>query len=507
MPVLLPFSAYAEVLRSLAVSVSGDLTVPVAGIANDSRKVKPGTLFCAIRGARSDGHDFLESALNSGACAFVTGADCGWRPPDNRPVLAVRDSYRAWAMICETFYDRPGCGMDVFAVTGTNGKTTSAYLLRRFFRAAYPDMPCGLLSTVEYDTGTGSLEEASRTTPDAEKIQQLFTQMKLHRCRRAVMELSSHGLHQHRTGSLSFAGAAFTNLTGDHLDYHKTMENYYLAKRILFAELLRPDAPAVLNADDEYCRRLRRELRENGREVHSVTLLGEPDADIFVKDLLLTASGADFRLCTPWGEHRMKSTLTGEYNVCNLALASTLALSLGVPWKVVQSAAAEPGIAPPGRLEMLEIADGVRAFVDYAHTDDALFRVLSALRSVAEKRIITVFGCGGDRDRSKRPRMAAAAAELSDLVIITSDNPRGEDPLAIIEDIRKGIPEGTVCLIEPDRAAALKLAASMAETGDIVLAAGKGHENYQEIDGVKHPFDDRQVIREIRERSREQNVK
>ena len=492
---------YASALKPLTVSAAGDFSAEVKAVGNDSRRIVPGMLFCAIRGAKSDGHDFLDDAVKQGACAFVTAADSNWIPPHNLPVIRVRDSYLAWSLICETFYGKPADGMDVFAVTGTNGKTTIAYLLRRFFRATFPDQPCGLLSTVEYDTGDGSCAEAARTTPDAESFQKLFAQMKRNHCRRAAMELSSHGLHQHRTGSLRFAGAAFTNLTGDHLDYHLTMENYFLAKRILFTELLRENAPSVLNADDEYCRRLRTELSETGKNVHSVTLHGEPGADIVIRDLKLESDGAEFTMESPWGKLHIKSSLTGEFNVCNLAMAASLALASGVTAETVVRVAAEPGIAPPGRLEAQEIAPGVRAFVDYAHTDDALFRVLSALRPGAKRRLITVFGCGGDRDKTKRPRMAAAAAKLSDLVIITSDNPRTEDPLAIIEDIRKGLPSGCDCRIEPDRAAALELAARLAEPGDIVLAAGKGHENYQEINGVRHPFDDRQIIREIRERS------
>ncbi|MBO4647787.1 MAG: UDP-N-acetylmuramoyl-L-alanyl-D-glutamate--2,6-diaminopimelate ligase [Lentisphaeria bacterium] len=499
----LPLSAYADALKPLTVSCSGDFFVPVRGITNDSRRAAPGVLFCAIRGAKADGHRFLPDAVRAGICGAVIAADSDWAAPDPAfPVLRVRDPYYAWALLCETFYGRPGAGMDVFAVTGTNGKTTIAFLLRRLLRAAFPGENCGLLSTVEYDTGSGSAaEEASRTTPDAETFQRLFVQMKANGCRRAAMELSSHGLHQHRTGSLAFAGAVFTNLTGDHLDYHGTMENYYQAKRILFTELLRPDAPAVVNADDEYGRRLRAELAGAGRKVYAVSLHGEPGAEIAVSDLKLSSSGADFQLRTPWWSGRVRSTLTGEYNVCNLVSAGALAMACGVKPEIFVQIAAQTQIAPPGRLEALEIAPGVRAFVDYAHTDDALFRVLTALRQVAERRIITVFGCGGDRDRTKRPRMAAVAAKLSDLVIITSDNPRTEDPLAIIEDIRKGLPPDRVCRIEPDRAKALELAAELAQKGDLVLAAGKGHENYQEINGVKHPFDDREIIRSIRERS------
>ena len=216
----------------------------------------------------------------------------------------------------------------------------------------------------------------------------------------------------------------------------------------------------------------------------------------------MSVDGAEFELDTPWGCRLIRSTLTGEYNVCNLALAAGLALSLGIPGELLQQVFAEPELAPPGRLEAISLPDGIRVFVDYAHTDDALFRVLSALRAVKPERLVTVFGCGGDRDKTKRPRMGEVAAKLSDEIVVTSDNPRTEDPLAIIEDIRRGIPAGCRCHIEPDRRAALELAVRLAGPGGFVLAAGKGHENYQEINGVKHPFDDREIIREIRDRSR-----
>ena len=232
----LPCSVYAEALKKWITGISGDLSIPVSDVANNSAEVAEGSLFCAIRGAKTDGHRFLADALAKGARAFVVAADSTWQAPDNLPVLRVNDSYRCWALCCETFYGKSADSMDVFAVTGTNGKTTIAYLIRKIFHAAFPEEPCGLLSTVEYDTGAGKTEEAARTTPDALTIQRLFARMKEHHCPRAVMEQSSHGLHQHRTGSLLFAGAVFTNLTGDHLDYHGTMENYFQAKRLLFME-------------------------------------------------------------------------------------------------------------------------------------------------------------------------------------------------------------------------------------------------------------------------------
>ena len=323
-----PFSVFCESLKPVAVSASGDFSVPVTGITCDSRRIEPGMLFCAIRGAKADGHLFLDEAVKKGIAAAVISAGSGWTPPASLPVVRVNDSYYAWSLICETFYGLPAHGIDVYAVTGTNGKTTIAYLLRRIFRAAYPGEACGLLSTVEYDTGAGDCAESARTTPAAETFQQLFAQMKRNGCRRAVMELSSHGLHQHRTGSLRFAGAAFTNLTGDHLDYHGTMENYYQAKRILFTELLRPGAPAVLNADDGYCRRLRGELAGSGTDVHSVTLHGEPGADLAAV-LALASCYFDFPIANDFaaiGEVGLAGELRG---VSNLSLRLSEVRRLG----------------------------------------------------------------------------------------------------------------------------------------------------------------------------------
>ena len=489
----LPLSVYATELGELVSSRDGDFCVLIRKVTNNSAEVESGSLFCAIRGAVADGHDFLPQAIASGASAVVVADDKEYVLPDGIAVLRVKDSYYAWGILCQTFAGFPARDIQVYGVTGTNGKTSIAFMLRRIFRAASGEEKCGLLSTVEYDTGSGEPEESARTTPDSKSFQTLFGKMRAHGCRRAVMELSSHGLHQHRTGSLCFAGAVFTNLTGDHLDYHKTMEAYFQAKRQLFTEMLQPSASAVINVDDPYGKRLFQEL--TGREaVYGVTLKEDPAANVFVRNLSLTSGGTVFTLFFGGMEIEIRTVLIGEHNVCNLALAGVLALSCGVQPDVLRAVLSDPEIAPPGRLEPFDFPSGVRAFVDYAHTDDALLRVLTALRATASGRVITVFGCGGDRDRSKRPRMGAAAASLSDLVIVTSDNPRTEDPLAIIREIENGM-QGKEYLVEPDRAAAIALAVKSARKNDLILIAGKGHENYQEINGVRYPLDDREILR------------
>ncbi|OQA84100.1 MAG: UDP-N-acetylmuramoyl-L-alanyl-D-glutamate--2,6-diaminopimelate ligase [Lentisphaerae bacterium ADurb.Bin242] len=492
---VLPLAAYLLPLRELILSFQGDETLPVSAVTNNSAEVVPGSIFCAIRGAKTDGHRFLPDACRKGACAVVV-SEKDAEIPEGVAVIRVSDSYRAWGLLCETFFMEPAKNMDVFAVTGTNGKTSIAFMLRRIFREAFPGH-CGLLSTVEYDTGA-DCEEAARTTPDAFAFQRLFAEMRQNRCRRAVIEASSHGLHQRRTGSLKFAGAVFTNLTGDHLDYHETMEAYFQAKKSLFSEMLRPVAPAVVNADDPWGKRLLSEL--DGDRLYGVSLRNDPQARIPVSEIELSSGGVRFTLGTGRTSLHLKSVLIGEHNVCNLALAASLALASGVDGALLEKVLASPDIAPPGRLEPFDFPDGIRAFVDYAHTDDALFRVLSAVRAFAPARVITVFGCGGDRDRTKRPRMAAVVSKLSDFSVITSDNPRTENPLAILREIEAGILPPARYEVEPDRREAIRKAVSAARPGDLVLIAGKGHENYQEINGVKHPFDDREVLRSLQQK-------
>ncbi len=494
---------YLAALGPLALDAgAADPGQLIRGVANNSRKVRDGFLFCAIRGVNADGHVFIPDAVRNGA-VVILAAERAAVPP-GVSFIRVSDSYHAWGVVCAAFFGNPTEHLDVFAVTGTNGKTSIAFMLKRILAAH--GHRCGLISTVEYDDGSGIAEEAARTTPEAFTIQEYFARMVRSGCDCAVIEASSHGLHQHRLGNARFAGALFTNLTGDHLDYHHTMEAYYQAKKLLFAEMLRPGAPAVINIDDEWGARLATECR--GRRVLTLSK-NNSAASGYLDSIQLHASGSEFTLhmnhavfknpmpSADGVSIRIRSVLIGEHNVFNMGLAALAACASGVPPALVAETLSAPDIAPPGRLEPFDLPNGARAFVDYAHTDDALFRVLGAIRTFCRGRIITVFGCGGDRDRTKRPRMAKVVSELSDIAVVTSDNPRTEDPLAIIAEILKGIRPGTECLTVPDRAEAIRKAVALSRAGDVILIAGKGHENYQEINGVRHPFDDREILRNL----------
>jgi len=314
----------------------------------------------------------------------------------------------------------------------------------------------------------------------------------------AVMESSSHGLHQHRSGTLQFASAAFTNLTGDHLDYHLTMENYYQAKKILFRELLADGAPAVVNIDDPAGERLMSELEQDrpGLRILPVSFSGRSGVFCSLRALRLAPAHSELEFTIDGHDVSLNLPLPGAFNAANCLTALSMAYGTGLPLdRLLEASASMPHV--PGRLQAVPLANGATGFVDYAHTDDALKRVLSSLREVltAGGRLIAVFGCGGDRDRSKRPRMGAAAAGLADLCILTSDNPRSEEPAAIIREIESGIPAGTHYLVEPDREKAIELAVRESKAGDILLVAGKGHETTQEINGVKYPFSDVRILR------------
>ena len=496
-----PLSTYAEALKMLLAAPFDPASDPcVLHIANNSSRVKPGTLFVAIKGARADGHRFLDDAARNGAAALVIAADYGGPLPPGQPVLRVTDSYYAWAIVCETFVQRPADALRVHTVTGTNGKTSTAYFMRHFLDAAKTGAKTALISTVCCDLGAGP-EPSEHTTPDAFTLQEMFSVMKHNGVTDAVMESSSHGLHQHRSGTLKFASAAFTNLTGDHLDYHGTMENYYQAKKILFRELLADGAPAVINIDDPAGERLVSELKRERPSVRSlpISFAGRQDAFCSLHSLRLSPAYSELEFTIDGQAASLRLPLPGAFNAANFLTALSMAYGTGLPLDVLLEASTSmPHV--PGRLQAVPLANGAAGFVDYAHTDDALERVLGSLREVlpAGGRLIAVFGCGGDRDRSKRPRMGAAAARLSDLAILTSDNPRSEDPLSIIREIESGIPSGTHYLVEPDRAKAIELGIRETRSGDILLVAGKGHETYQEINGVRHPFSDLDILDHFR---------
>jgi UDP-N-acetylmuramoyl-L-alanyl-D-glutamate--2,6-diaminopimelate ligase len=486
------FAEAIDALRALAVEVPPAAPVsdrPISAIAYDSRRVVPGALFVALKGLKADGVAFASQALERGAGVIVAESA---RPPGvDVPWIAVRDARLALALLSDRFFDHPSGRMPVIGVTGTNGKTTSAYLLAAMLDAG--GRRAGMLGTVAYRIG-GEDREASRTTPEAPDVQQLLSAMLRAGDRSAIMEVSSHALSLKRVDGMQFAAAIFSNLTRDHLDFHEDMEAYFAAKRRLF-EMLPRDAPAVINLDDPRGASL---VAISGRPV---TYAINAAADVTPGPVQMTLGGLHFAIRTPKGELDIRSKLVGRPNVYNLLAATATAVALDVPLDAIERGVADlAGV--PGRFELVSSpGDAVTVVVDYAHTDDALRNLLETARPLSERRLITVFGCGGDRDRSKRPLMGMVAARLSDVVIITSDNPRTEDPKRIIEEIERGIPAGSQTSRTPvvesvlDRAAAIERAVTMAGAGDVVLIAGKGHEKYQQIGDRVLPFDDGEVAR------------
>ncbi|MDD5697932.1 MAG: UDP-N-acetylmuramoyl-L-alanyl-D-glutamate--2,6-diaminopimelate ligase [Victivallaceae bacterium] len=479
---------YALRLTALLEAQVIPKNIPVTRVTCDSRQVKPGTLFCAIAGRVSDGHDYIKAAIVNGAAGIIHGQDLAEYIP-GIAYLKVKQPYLAYSMACELWFGRPGEKLRLHGITGTNGKTTTAFLLEHIF--AENGRKTGLITTVECRDGK-SIVPSRHTTPDAWELQDLFRRIAANGARDAVMEVSSHGLDQYRPGSAKFRTVVFTNLTGDHLDYHRDMENYFTAKRRLFLDYLAADGTAVINIDDDYGSRLAAALQPG----KVVTYGRAKSAACRIVRLLPRPAGSAFDLEFGGKTFRIDSPLIGEYNAANAAAAFSAAAAAGID-REAAAAALSGKIRIPGRLEGFGDARGVSYFVDYAHTDDALRNVLRTLRSIAPARIITVFGCGGNRDRSKRPRMGQAAAEYSDFVVITSDNPRKEDPLGIIAEIKTGLPDNCGFIIEPDREKAIKKASGLARAGDIILVAGKGHETYQDIGGQLFDFDDREIIAAI----------
>jgi len=467
-----------------------DKSLPVAftGVQCDSRRVRPGDVFVAISGSRDDGGKYASAALAKGAVAIVAEAplrDCA------KSLVLVKDARHALAVLASALNGWPSRTLDVFGITGTNGKTTTAWLLRELLRAGGRNP--GLLTTVQVEYRDRSIP-ATRTTPDACELQSLLAAMQGAGCDSAVMEVSSHALDQQRVSCIRFAAAAFTNLSQDHLDYHGTMERYFETKQKLFAQLAqeKPGTAAVCFRDAGYGERMAAYLET--LPLKRVTCGFGAASDVRAEEIALTPDGSCFVLATPDGQRTpLRVHLAGRYNIANMLCASALALEAGVPLTAIAVALQE---AKPrwGRLERVPVALKATVFVDYAHTDDALTNVLGTLREMTQGRLIVVFGCGGDRDRTKRPLMGRACGALADQLVITSDNPRSEDPMAIIGEILVGVPAGSAAVVEPDRRAAIRCALSMAREGDVVLVAGKGHEPFQELAGRTVPFDDRQVV-------------
>jgi UDP-N-acetylmuramoyl-L-alanyl-D-glutamate--2,6-diaminopimelate ligase len=472
-----------------ALPVDPRLDVPCTGVTHDSRRAAPGSLFVALRGLKADGAAFAPQAIAAGAAAVVAEQ----APPAGSevPWIVVKDARLALALLAAEFFAHPSRQMQVVGITGTNGKTTTSYLINAIFEAA--GIRCGLMGTVTYRIGTRAFD-ATRTTPEAPELQDLMRQMVSAGCGACVMEVSSHALALRRADGIQFAGGVFTNLTRDHLDFHADMEDYFAAKRRLFA-MLPATAPAAINVDDPRGAGLADSV------ARPVTYAIGRTADVSPGPLSFTLDGLQFDARTPQGIVPVKSRLVGKPNVYNILAAVAATSALGVPLeKIARGIAALPGV--PGRFELASTAaDDITVIVDYAHTDDALRNLLETARAMAARRLITVFGAGGDRDRTKRPLMGMVAARLSDIVIVTSDNPRSEDPLRIIEEVKRGAESETrqsnarlVTVV--DRREAILEAVRLAAPHDVVLIAGKGHEKYQEIGGRTFPFDDVAVARE-----------
>ncbi len=461
----------------------GDLDVELADLAYDSRKVGPGALFFCVPGEKVDGHEFAAQAVEAGASALVVGQQL------DLPVVQVlvEDVRAAMAPLAARFWGDPTAGLKVVGITGTNGKTTTAFLVQEILETA--GTPTGLLGTVKQVVG-GAEEEVERTTPEAIDLQATFRRMLDGGDRACAMEVSSHALALHRCDAVHFALALFTNLTQDHLDFHGSMEDYFRSKRMLFE--MAPGS-SVVNVDDPYGQRI-------AREFECLTFSADgAEADYVACNVSFDAEGAEFTILGPSGETPVSTALPGHFNVANALGAFAAATALGVESKTAAAGLARAGRVP-GRFEPIEQGQGFGVLVDYAHTPDSLENVLRAARRLTAGRVIAVLGAGGDRDRDKRPKMGRVGAELSDLAIVTSDNPRSEDPDAILAEVLAGVEEGATVEVEVDRRAAIALALGRARAGDMVVIAGKGHEQGQEFKGGrKVPFDDRQVaVEELR---------
>lgn len=489
-------------------AAEGGAQIPVAAVHHRSDRVTPGTLFVAIRGARADGHAFVADAVSRGAVAVVVEQDV-W-VPEKAVRIRVTDSRKALALASACFFGRPSRHLVMTGITGTNGKTTIAYLMEQILASG--QIKAGVIGTINYRYA-GEVFDNPLTTPEAPELQQILADMRSAGVSHAVMEVSSHGLELERVGGCEFDVAVFSNLSQDHLDFHKDMRAYGNAKKRLFTEYLRPAGGegragvAVIHTGDTAGRGLAEEL--SGCRV--IRVGADPENHIYAKDVIFDQSGIRAQIKTPEGEIPIRSRLVGRFNLENILCAVGAALALDVPAAAIK-AGIESFANVPGRLEKIDDEAGRHIFVDYAHTPKALANVLETLREINAGRLICVFGCGGDRDADKRAKMGEIAAHLSDVVIITSDNPRTEHPMDIIAAIRTGVHrilprqvtgaqlaegdgEQACFVVEPDREQAIFLGIRAARAGDTVLVAGKGHESYQIVGEAVLAFDDRKTAR------------
>jgi UDP-N-acetylmuramoyl-L-alanyl-D-glutamate--2,6-diaminopimelate ligase len=496
----------AALIEGLEVhEVRGDLQLPVSGIAYDSRKIEAGDIFVALRGAHVNGSAFIEEAIRRGARAVITESPLN----GSLPVSGVRvpDSRRALAKLALNFYENPSRDFKLIGVTGTNGKTTTTLLLESILKKTGGSV--GIIGTLGYRWAQTQIA-APMTTPESSDLQRLFRAMKDDRMTHVVMEVSSHALALGRVEGCHFGAGVFTNLSQDHLDFHATMPEYFAAKRLLFLDDVSSRADgfvSVINADDSYGKLLSREIKEN-LWTYS---MNDREAGIWVKQAAFEPTGIEARLATPCGDLRLSSPLMGSLNLYNLLAATATALAMGISKEAVREGVNAVS-SVDGRLERVPVppAWGFEVVVDFAHTPDAMEKALSCLKEMTKGRLLVVFGCGGDRDRAKRPLMGKVGARFGDIVILTSDNPRSEEPAAIVREIEPGVqslgfryhashtvaPGEKTYSIEVDRRRAIGLALSWAAPGDLVFIGGKGHETYQLIGNQVFPFDDRVVVQE-----------
>lgn len=486
----------SEVLKGVSVTkmfqtmygkmvITHDVTV--SGIQYDSRNVERENMFVAIKGTGSDGHLFLSAAIANGAKVIVVENDAAI--PDSLCMhqgvvkVVVGSTRKALAQIAANYYSHPASSMTMIGVTGTNGKTTTTYVIKQMLESD-PANKVGLIGTVEYAVGSDRLP-ATHTTPESLELHRLFSQMKQQRCTHVVMEVSSHALHQYRVFGIPFAAAVFTNLTQDHLDYHGTMEEYFSAKKILF-DSLEPHAVGVINADSDYGPKI---ADSTSAVIRSYGIRSA--ADVRASGVVVGIDGCSLSI----DGRPVSLPLVGMFNVYNFLAAYTTVTALGMSLPESTIKALAPA---PGRFEQIRSRDGWTAIVDYAHTPDALENCLQAIHDMlagnAAAKIVTVFGAGGDRDRTKRPMMGGVVERLSHVTIVTSDNPRTEDPHRIIEDILAGMNDRQKAVVEIDRSAAIRKGLSLARSGDAVLIAGKGHEEYQVLGTEKIHFSDKEEI-------------
>lgn len=476
--------------REEITAIRGPLDRAISGLVMDSRRVVPGNVFFALPGLRTDGAIHVAEAVSRGAVAIVSATEPA-AAPAKVTFIQVPDPRAALTRAARRLHREPDAALNVVGVTGTNGKTTVTHLAKLFLEENHR---VGLLGTITYDLGA-RVVPSFKTTPEAPDIFGMLAQMREAGCREAVMEVSSHGIDQRRVLGLGFAAAVFTNLTQDHLDYHGTLEAYFEVKSRLFTGASGPIPPvSVLNADDAHGRRLATLIPAGASRV--ITFGESATADFRAEQIELGFKETTFTVVWPEGRARVRSPLLGRYNVANVLAAAAVAYGLGRnPHAFLARLALFPGV--PGRMERVEEDQAFNVLVDYAHTDDALRNALGMLRPITPGRVICVFGCGGNRDRTKRPLMTRAVEEHADLALVTADNPRGETVSAIFEDMRAGVTRPEKFTWIEDRRRALSLALDLCRPGDCLLVAGKGHETYQEFADTITPFDDRQILREL----------